>query len=46
MYRIEAKIGRKWKLGIVVYETFEDVNKRKKEMEAVGCKVRIAKTEY
>ena len=26
MYRLEVKLGRKWKLGLNVYETLEEVN--------------------
>lgn len=46
MLRIEAKVGRKWRLGINVYETLDEITKRKEEMEAVGCKVRIKKVNW
>lgn len=43
MYRLEVKLGRKWKLGLNVYETFEEVNERAKYMKSIGHKVRIIK---
>lgn len=41
MYRLEVKLGRKWKLGLVVYKTLEDANERAEYMKLVGHKVRI-----
>jgi hypothetical protein len=41
MYRLEVKLGRKWKLGLNVYETFEEANERAEYMKLVGHKVRI-----
>lgn len=41
MYRLEVKLGRKWKLGLNVYETLEEVNERAKYMKSIGHKVRI-----
>lgn len=43
MYRLEVKLGRKWKLGLNVYETFEEANERAKYMKSIGHKVRIIK---
>lgn len=43
MYRLEVKLGRKWKLGLNVYETLEEVNERAKYMKSIGHKVRIIK---
>lgn len=43
MYRLEVKLGRKWKLGLNVYETLEEVNERAKCMKSIGHKVRIIK---
>lgn len=41
MYRLEVKLGRKWKLGLNVYKTLEEVNERAEYMKLVGHKVRI-----
>lgn len=41
MFRIEVKLGKKWKLGLNVYETLEDAKKRAECMKLVGHKVRI-----
>lgn len=41
MYRLEVKLGRKWKLGLNVYETLEEANERAEYMKLVGHKVRI-----
>ncbi len=41
MFRLEVKLGRKWKLGLNVYETFEEANERAEHMKLVGHKVRI-----
>ena len=38
MYRLEVKLGRKWKLGLVVYKTLEDANERAEYMKLVGQK--------
>jgi hypothetical protein len=43
MYRLEVKLGKKWKLGLNVYETLEEVNERAKYMKSIGHKVRIIK---
>ena len=43
MYRLEVKLGRKWKLGLNVYETLEEANERAKYMKSIGHKVRIIK---
>ena len=43
MFRLEVKLGRKWKLGLNVYETLEEVNERAKYMKSIGHKVRIIK---
>ena len=43
MYRLEVKLGRKWKLGLVVYKTLEETNERAKYMRSIGHKVRIIK---
>lgn len=47
MYRLKVKVNsRKWKLGINVYKSIEDAEARKKEMEAVGHKVKIVETDF
>ena len=43
MYRLEVKVGRKWKLGINEYSTEEQATERKNKMESVGHVVRIVK---
>lgn len=46
MYRLFVKFGRGWKMGINVYHSVEDANKRKAQMEAVGHKVKVVKTDF
>lgn len=46
MYRLMVKFGKDWKMGINVYPSAEDANKRKSQMEAVGHKVKVVKTDF
>jgi hypothetical protein len=43
MFRLEVKMGRKWKLGWNVYSTLQEAEERAKVMTSVGHKVRIVK---
>lgn len=41
-YRLKAKVSsRRWKLGVVVYSTLEEAQKRAREMTSLGVKVII-----
>lgn len=44
MYRLEVKVKRSWKLGWNAYNTIEEAEARKMQMESAGHKVRIVKT--
>lgn len=46
MYRLQVKLGKSWKLGWKWYECKEEAEKRKKEMELVGHKVKIVETDF
>ena len=46
MYRIEAKVGKSWMLGLNVYHSLTEAEARKARMESVGIKARIVETDW
>lgn len=46
MYRLEVWFYNHWKMGINVYHSIEEAQKRKAQMEAVGHKVKIIESEF
>lgn len=46
MYRLKAKIGKSWRTGWNVYESYEEAEKRKEKMESAGCKVKIVESDF
>lgn len=46
MYRLEVWYSNRWKMGINVYHSIEDAEKRKTKMESVGHKVKIIESEF
>ena len=46
MYRIEARVGKSWMLGLNVYYSLDEAEARKVKMESVGIKVRIVETDW
>lgn len=46
MYRLEVWYYKRWKMGVNVYNSIEEAEKRKAQMEAVGHKVRVIESEF
>lgn len=46
MFRLKVKVGKKFRLGIRVYNSREEAERRKKEMEKVGHVVKIVETTF
>ena len=44
--RLEVKYGRRWKLGLNIYENEEKANKRIEELQKVGIKARIKLNDF
>lgn len=40
-YRLKVKCGRKWKLGIVVYESYLEAQVRQEELRIAGISSKI-----
>ena len=41
MFRLKVKIGRRWKLGIVIYNDYESALRRVEFFQSKGTKVKI-----
>lgn len=44
--RLEVKYGRKWKLGLNIYENKEKANERIEELRRVGIKARVKLNDF